>query len=79
MKLASNLSLAYDELRKHSNQLTLFAGSRTDRETGSRNRRAMEEQLDILLAIYLQNSRRFAAAIFSIQSKHGEVGEKELE
>ncbi|TWU27367.1 GGDEF domain-containing protein [Bythopirellula polymerisocia] len=78
MKLASNLSLAYDELRKHSNQLTLFAGSRTDRETGLRNRRAMEEQLDILLAIYLQNSRRFAAAIFSIQSEHGEVGKKSL-
>ena len=76
IKLASNLSLAYDELRKHSNQLTLFAGSRTDRDTGLRNRRAMEEQLDILLAIHSQNASRFSAAIFSIQAEQ-EVLDKE--
>ena len=52
MKLATNLSLAYDELRKQSNQLMVFAGSRIDQETGLRNRRAMEEQLGILLSIH---------------------------
>lgn len=78
MKLASNLSLAYDELRRHSNQLTLFAGSRTDRETGLRNRRAMEEQLEILLANHTHNSRRFSAAIFSVQSEQGSVDKESL-
>lgn len=73
MKLASNLSLAYDELRRHSNQLTLFAGSRTDRETGLRNRRAMEEQLEFLLANHTESSRRFAVTIFSVQSEQGEI------
>ena len=66
MKLATNLSLAYDELRKHSNQLMVFAGSRTDQETGLRNRRAMEEQLGILLSIHAQDSSRFSLSIFSV-------------
>ncbi len=78
MKLASNLSLAYDELRRHSNQLTQFAGSRTDRESGLRNRRAMEEQLSILLAIHSQNDRRFAVVIFSIFESHGPIEKERL-
>lgn len=66
MKLATNLSLAYDELRKQSNMLMVFAGSRTDQETGLRNRRAMEEQLAILLSSQAQESSRFAMALFSV-------------
>jgi diguanylate cyclase (GGDEF)-like protein len=66
MKLATNLSLAYDELRKQSNQLMVFAGSRIDQETGLRNRRAMEEQLGILLSIHAQDSSRFSLSIFSV-------------
>ena len=66
MKLATNLSLAYDELRKQSNQLMVFTGSRTDQETGLRNRRAMEEQLSILLSIHAHDSSRFALSIFSV-------------
>lgn len=66
MKLATNLSLAYDELRKQSNQLMVFAGSRTDQETGLRNRKAMEEQLAILLSIHARDSSRFALAIFCV-------------
>jgi diguanylate cyclase (GGDEF)-like protein len=66
MKLATNLSHAYDELRKQSNLLMVFAGSRIDQETGLRNRRAMEEQLEILLAIHAQNSSRFSLSIFSV-------------
>jgi GGDEF domain-containing protein len=66
MRLATNLSLAYDELRKQSNQLMVFAGSRTDQETGLRNRKAMEEQLAILLSIHARDSSRFALAIFCV-------------
>jgi diguanylate cyclase (GGDEF)-like protein len=66
MKLASNLSLAYDELRKQTNQLVVFAGSRTDQETGLRNRKAMEEQLNILLSLHARDSSRFALGIFCV-------------
>jgi diguanylate cyclase (GGDEF)-like protein len=64
MKLATNLSLAYDELRKQSKQLMVFAGSRTDQESGLRNRKAMEEQLAVLLSMHARDSSRFALAIF---------------
>ena len=66
MKLATSLSLAYDELRKQSNQLMAFAGSRTDQQTGLRNRRALEEQLAVLLSNHEQDSLRFSLALFCI-------------
>ena len=66
MKLASDLSLAYDQLRQHSLQLMHFAGSRTDPKTGLHNRRAMEEQLQVLLSLHEQNASRFSLALFSI-------------
>ena len=78
MKLATNLSLAYDELRKQSNQLMVFAGSRTDQETGIRNRRAMEEQLGVLLSLHSQNSSRFALGIFSIKHPQGKPDRADL-
>ena len=66
MKLATDLSLAYDELRRESIQLMNFAGSRTDPETGILNRRAMEDQIEVLLSLHEQNSTRFSLAIFSL-------------
>ena len=66
MKLATDLSLAYDQLRKYSLQLMNFAGSRTDPHTGVHNRRAMEEQLDVLLSLHEQNASRFSLALFSV-------------
>ena len=68
MKLASNLSAAYDQLRQHSSQLMNFAGSRSDLETGVGNRRALEEQLEIQLAAYEENKIRFSLALFSVES-----------
>jgi len=62
MKLATDLSLAYDQLRKHSLQLMNFAGSRNDPLTGIHNRRAMQEQLDILLTLHEQNARPISLA-----------------
>lgn len=66
MRLATDLSLAYDQLRKQSLQLMNFAGSRTDPRTGIHNRRAMEEQLEILLSLHDQNASRFSLALFSL-------------
>jgi len=67
MKLATDLSLAYDQLRRQSLLLMNFAGSRTDPLTGIHNRRAMEEQLEVLLSLHEQNDIRFSLALFSLE------------
>lgn len=68
MKLATNLSQAFDELRQHQAQLLTFANSRIDPATGLQNRRAMEEQLDAQLSLHAEGSRRFSVGLFSISS-----------
>ena len=68
MKLATDLSLAYDQLRRQSLLLMNFAGSRTDPQTGIHNRRAMEEQLAVLLSLHEQNDIRFSLALFSLEN-----------
>lgn len=75
MKLATDLSMAYDQLRKQSLQLMNFAGSRTDPDTGIHNRRAMEEQLEVLLSLHKQNASRFSLALFSLDCE-GENSER---
>jgi diguanylate cyclase len=72
MKLALNLSTAYDELRQHSSQLLDFTRSRSDLETGVGNRRALEEQLDIDLTGYEKNKNRFSLVLFSVEPPEGE-------
>jgi len=67
MEFATKLSLAYDQLRKQSTLLANFAGSRSDPETGVHNRRAMEEQLDVLFTLRDQNNSRFALSLFSVE------------
>jgi len=67
MKLASNLSAAYDQLRQHASQLMNFAGSWSDLETGVGNRRALEEQLNVEMTAYEENRNRFSMALFSIE------------
>ena len=73
MKLASNLSAAYDQLRLHSSQLMTFTGSWSDLETGVGNRRALEEQLQVQLTAYRENKSRFSLALFSIDSSEPEL------
>ncbi len=68
MKLATNLSQAYDQLSKQSTLLMNFTGSRSDPQTGVYNRRAMEEQLDVLFALHEQNKSRFSLALFSVET-----------
>ncbi len=67
MKLTSNLSLAYDQLRKQSSQLMNFAGSRTDPVTGVHNRRALEEQLEVQFSLHEENNSRFALTLISLE------------
>jgi len=78
MKLATDLSLAYDQLRRQSLQLMNFAGSRTDPHTGIHNRRAMEEQLEVLLSLHEQNASRFSLALFSLECCSNETESDEL-
>lgn len=78
MKLATNLSLAYDQIRKQSTLLMNFAGSRSDPETGVYNRCAMEEQLDVLFSLHEQNDSRFALALFSVESDPNEEFEEAI-
>lgn len=78
MKLATNLSLAYDELRKQSNQLMVFSGSRTDQETGLRNRRAIEEQIGILLSIHARDASRFALSVFSVGNEEDPIAKSQF-
>lgn len=72
LRLTTNLSLAYDQMRKQSAQLMTFAGSRTDAETGVHNRRALQEQLEVLFSMFNpsdeSNQGHFALALFSIES-----------
>lgn len=78
MKLASDLSLAYDELRKQSHHLMVFTGSRIDQEMGICNRRAMEEQLAGLLSVHERTAARFSLALFAVDGKTGSVSKAQL-
>lgn len=50
LRLATQLSHAYDQLRKHSKKLANFTEGRTDPLTGLGNSLALEEQLELQLA-----------------------------
>jgi diguanylate cyclase (GGDEF)-like protein len=72
MKLATNLSHSYDQLRNQQARLATFAGSRIDLATGLHNRRSMEEQLDALLSTSDLANRRLSLALFSVQQAAGD-------
>ena len=50
MQLAHQLSHAYDQIRQQSDALETFTQGRTDPLTGVGNGRALEQQLQVLLA-----------------------------
>ena len=66
LKLASQLSHAYDQIRQQSSQLMTFTETRTDPLTGVCNRRALEESLDQMFALHRRYHQGFALAIFDI-------------
>ena len=79
LKLATNLSVAYDQLRKQSAQLMTFAGSRVDADTGVHNRRAMQEQLDVIFAMRDEGQGRSSVALFSFSTEDGRPDSHALE
>jgi diguanylate cyclase len=66
MRLASHLAQAYDEIRQQSNHLMTFTDVRTDPLTGVSNRRALEESLDMMFALFARYDRPFSIAIIDI-------------
>ncbi|MBX3424559.1 MAG: GGDEF domain-containing protein [Pirellulales bacterium] len=76
LRLASLLSTAYDDVRKQSAQLMAFADTRFDASTGVYNRRAMDEQLAVLMS---QNpalpGQHFCVAVISATA-HGEEADE---
>jgi len=66
LKLASQISHAYDQIRQQSNQLMTFTETRTDPLTGVCNRRALEESLDQMFALNRRYDYEFSVAIFDI-------------
>jgi len=68
LKLASQLSHAYDQIRQQSNQLMTFIETRTDPLTGVCNRRALEESLDQMFALYRRHEQAFSIVIIDIDN-----------
>ncbi len=66
LKLATKLSLTYDQIRKQSSLLSNFADSHSDPETGVLSRKAMEEHLKVLASQYQEGKLRFALGLFRI-------------
>lgn len=66
LKLATQISHAYDQIRQQSSQLMTFTEARTDPLTGISNRRALDEQLDIMFAMMHRYDRSFSLCIFDI-------------
>lgn len=66
LKLAMQISLAYDEIRQQSTQLMAFTEVRTDPLTGVSNRRALDETLENMFAMLERYDSSFSLAIFDI-------------
>ncbi|HMO85842.1 MAG TPA: GGDEF domain-containing protein [Lacipirellulaceae bacterium] len=66
LKLATNLTLACDQLRRQQAQLMKYSVSRIDPTTGLHNRRSFDEQLAAFLSVHSSGTRRFSLAMFSV-------------
>jgi diguanylate cyclase len=66
LKLATQISQAYDEIRQQSNQLMTFTEVRTDPLTGLCNRRALDEALASQAAMRTRYGFAFSLVIFDI-------------
>jgi diguanylate cyclase (GGDEF)-like protein len=67
MQLAHQLSHAYDQIRQQSDALETFTQGRTDPLTGVGNGRALDQQLQILLAGVARGTSDFAITIVSLK------------
>ncbi len=66
LKLATQISLAYDEIRQQTAQLMTFTEVRTDPLTGVSNRRALDDALDNMFALLSRYSQPFSLVIVDI-------------
>lgn len=66
LKLATQISLAYDEIRQQTAQLMTFTEVRTDPLTGVSNRRALDETLDTMFALLSRYKNIFSIVIIDI-------------
>jgi diguanylate cyclase (GGDEF)-like protein len=66
LRLAEQMSQAYDEIRRQTNQLMTFSEVRTDPLTRVSNRRGLDETLESLFALMERYSESFSIAIFDI-------------
>lgn len=63
MQLTQQLSHAYDQIRQQSDALETFTRGRTDPLTGVGNGRALDQQLQVLLAAASRGTSEFAVAL----------------
>ncbi|MCG8586228.1 MAG: diguanylate cyclase [Pirellulales bacterium] len=66
MQLASQISHSYDQIRHQMNHLMTFTEVRTDPLTGLTNRRAMDESLENLFAMFGRYQTPFSVIIVDI-------------
>jgi diguanylate cyclase (GGDEF)-like protein len=66
LRLATQISNAYDEIRQQSTNLMNFTEIRTDPLTGVNNRRGLDEALGSQLALMHRYGTRFSVAMFDI-------------
>jgi diguanylate cyclase (GGDEF)-like protein len=66
LRLANQISCAYDEIRQQSNQLMSFTEARTDPLTGIANRRGLDDSLAAQMALMNRYEVGFSVAIFDI-------------
>ncbi len=68
MRLASQISSAYDEIRHQSGHLMTFTDVRTDPLTGLANRRALDETLNSQFAMKQRYDSNFTIAMFDLDN-----------
>lgn len=66
LKLATQIAHAYDQIRCQSTRLMTFTEVRTDPLTGVSNRRALDDQLDVMFSMMNRYDRPFTICIFDI-------------
>ena len=66
MRLASQVTHAYDSIRQQTNQLMAFTEARTDPLTGINNRRALDESLESMFALRSRYDHPFSVVIIDI-------------
>ena len=66
LRLAEQISRAYDEIRQQTNHLMSFTEVRTDPLTRVSNRRGLDESLESMFALMDRYDQPFSLAIFDI-------------